>query len=134
MSEPQNESQGVCTILTKSFTDRVKILGSQNTGDFWDVGNFYRCRLQISRNFGSAILANLPTTVPVCLLNNAKSLVGMTDLKIKATFGGIGNFYCCRLQILANLSGKHFGWNGKWWCFLSKWLFEFGPESKFPHS
>ena len=28
-------------------------------------------------------------------------------------FWGIGNFYRYRLQILANLSGKHFGWNGK---------------------
>ena len=36
----------------------------------------------------------------------------MTDLKIKWILGGIGNFYRCRLQILANLSGKHFGWNG----------------------
>ena len=27
-------------------------------------------------------------------------------------FWGIGNFYYYRLQILANLSGKHFGWNG----------------------
>ena len=30
----------------------------------------------------------------------------MTDLKIKGIFGGIGNFYRYRLQILANLSGK----------------------------
>ena len=64
------------------------------------------------RNFGSVILANLPTRVPVYLLNDAKSPIGMTDLKIKRIFWGIGNFYRCRLQILANLSGKHFGWNG----------------------
>ena len=58
-----------------------------------DVGNFYRCRLQISRNFGSVILANfLPTRVPVCLLNNAKSPVGMTDLEIKRTFGALAIF------------------------------------------
>ena len=37
---------------------------------------------------------------------------GMTDLKVKRILGGIGNFYRYRLQILANLSGKHFGWNG----------------------
>ena len=79
---------------------------------FLDVGNFYRCRLQIPQNFGSEILANLPTRVPLCLLNNAKAPVGMTDFKIKRIFWGIGNFYRCRLQILANLSGKHFGWNG----------------------
>ena len=36
----------------------------------------------------------------------------MTDLKLKRVFWGIGNFYRYRLQILANLSGKHFGWNG----------------------
>ena len=89
------------------FTDRLK-----NTGDFLDVGNFYRCRLQIPQNFGSVLLANVPTRVPSCLLNNAKAPVGMTDLKIKRTFWGIGNFYRYRLQILANLSGKHFGWNG----------------------
>ena len=52
-----------------------------------DVGNFYRCRLQIPWNFGSVILANLPTRVPLCLLNNAKAPVGMTDLKIKRFFG-----------------------------------------------
>ena len=44
--------------------------------------------------------------------NNAKSPIGMTDLKNQWIFGGIGKFYCCRLQILANLSGKHFGWKG----------------------
>ena len=33
-------------------------------------------------------------------------------LKNQKDFGGIGNFYRYRLQILANLSGKHFGWNG----------------------
>ena len=81
-----------------------------------DVGNFYRCRLQIPQNFGSVILANLPTRVPLCLLNNAKAPVGMTDFKIKRIFWGIGNFYRCRLQILANLSGKHFGWNGTLLC------------------
>ena len=37
----------------------------------------------------------------------------MTDLKIKRIFWGIGNFYRYRLQNLANLSGKHFGWNGR---------------------
>ena len=42
------------------------------------------------------------------------SPIRMTDLERKPKdFGGIGNFYRCRLQILANLSGKHFGWNGK---------------------
>ena len=99
--------EGEHTIPTKIFTDRLK-----NTGDFWNVGNFYRCRLQIPRNFGSVILANLPTRDPLCLLNNAKAPVGMTDLKIKGIFWGIGNFYRYRLQILANLSGKHIGWNG----------------------
>ena len=78
-----------------------------------DVGNFHRCRLQISQNFGSVILANLPTRVLLCLLNNSKGSVGMTDLKIKRIFGGIGSLYRCRLQILANSSGKHFGWNGR---------------------
>ena len=34
-------------------------------------------------------------------------------LEKQKDFLGIGNFYRCRLQILANLSGKHFGWNGK---------------------
>ena len=72
-------------------------------------GNYHRYRLQIPRNFGSVILANLPTRVPVYLLNNAKSPVGMTDLKTKRIFGSIGNFYRYRLQILANLSGKNFG-------------------------
>ena len=81
------------TILTKIFTDRLK-----NTGDFWDVGNFYRCRLQIPRNFGSVILSNLPTRVPLCLLNNAKAPVGMTDLNIERIFWGIGNFYRYRLD------------------------------------
>ena len=33
-------------------------------------------------------------------------------LKNQKDFMGIGNFYRYRLQILANLSGKHFGWNG----------------------
>ena len=33
-------------------------------------------------------------------------------LKNQKDFLGIGNFYRYRLQILANLSGKHFGWNG----------------------
>ena len=33
-------------------------------------------------------------------------------LKNQKDFWGIGNFYRYRLQILANLSGKHFGWNG----------------------
>ena len=33
-------------------------------------------------------------------------------LKVKRILWGIGNFYRCRLQILVNLSGKHFGWNG----------------------
>ena len=85
-----------------------------------DIGNFYRYRLQIPRRyFGSVILANLPTRVPVCLLNNAKSPVGMTDLKIKRIFWGIGNFYRYRLQILANLSGEHFGWNGNGCSFFS---------------
>ena len=51
------------TILTKIFADRLK-----NTGDFWDVGNFYRCRLQIPPMFGSVILLNLPTRVSVRLL------------------------------------------------------------------
>ena len=74
------------TILTKIFTDRQKILGI-----FWDVGNFYHCRLQLPRNFGSVILANLPTRVPLCLLNNAKAPVGMTDLKNQKDFWGIGN-------------------------------------------
>ena len=41
----------------------------------------------------SVIPANLPTRVPVCLLNNAKSPVGMTDLKIKWIFWGIGKFF-----------------------------------------
>ena len=95
------------TILTKVLPTDEKILGI-----FWDVGNLYPYRLQIPRNFGSVILANLPTRVPLCLLNNAKAPVGMTDLKIKRIFWGIGNFYRYRLQILANLSGKHFGWNG----------------------
>ena len=64
--------------------------GSQvsELGIFWDVGNFYRCRLQIPRNIGSVILANLPTRVPLGLLNNAKAPVGMTDLKIKKEFLG----------------------------------------------
>ena len=78
-----------------------------------DVGNFYRYRLQIPQNFGSVILGNLPTRVPLRLLNNAKAPVGMTDFKIRRILGGIGNFYRYRLQILANLSGKHFGWNGR---------------------
>ena len=51
-----------------------------------DVGTFYRYRLLIPRNFGSVTLANLPTRVPLCLLNNAKAPVGMTDLKIKWIF------------------------------------------------
>ena len=51
-------------------------------------------------------------TESVCLLNNAKSPVGMTDLKIKRFSGGIGNFCRCRLQILVNLFGNRFGWNG----------------------
>ena len=54
-----------------------------------DVGNFYRCRLQIPRNFGSVTLGNLPTRVLVCLLNNAKSPVRMTDLKLKRIFGAL---------------------------------------------
>ena len=87
-------------------------------GCFWDVGSFYRYRLQIPRNFGLVILANLPTRILVCLLNNAKSPVGMTNVKIKRIFGDIGNFYRYRLQILANLSGKHFGWNG-----IEAWIF-----------
>ena len=66
------------------FTDPVK-----NTRDFLGLGNFYRCRLLIPRNFGSVILANLPTRVPLCLLNNAKAPVGMTDLKIKRNFGAL---------------------------------------------
>ena len=65
---------------------------TKNTGDFWDVGNFYRCRLQIRRNFGSVILANLPTRVPARLLNNAKSPVGMTDLKSNAILN-LGHWY-----------------------------------------
>ena len=33
----------------------------------------------------------------------------------------VGNFYRYRLQILANLSGKHFGWNGNsLWCGLRR--------------
>ena len=79
-------------------------------GIFRDVGSFYRYRLQTPQNFASVILANLPTRVPLCLLNNAKAPVGMTDSKIKRIFGRIGNFYRCRLQILANMSGKDFGW------------------------
>ena len=91
------------------LTDRVK-----NTGDFfWDVGNFYRCRLQIPQNFRLVILAHLPARVPVCLLNNAKSPIGMTDLKSKELFGALAICYRCRLQFLMNLSGKHFGWNGR---------------------
>ena len=78
---------------------------------FRDVGHFYRCRLQIPWNFGSVTLANLPTRVPVCLLNNARSPVGMTDLKTQRILWGIGNFYRCRLQ-MANLSGNNIGWNG----------------------
>ena len=58
-------------------------------------------------------LANLPTRVPLSLLNNAKAPVGMTDFKIKRIFWSIGNFYRYRLQILGILSGKHFGWNGR---------------------
>ena len=69
---------------------------------------FYRCRLRIPRNFGSVTLANLPTRVPACLLNNAKSPVGMTDLKSKGFFGAL----VISTVILANLSGKHFGWKG----------------------
>ena len=42
----------------QNFTDRLK-----NIGDFLDVGNFYRCRLQIPQNFGSVTRANLPTRV-----------------------------------------------------------------------
>ena len=42
----------------------------------------------------------------------------MTDLKIKRFFWSIGNFYRCRLQILANLSGKDFGWNGIYGALL----------------
>ena len=30
----------------------------------------------------------------------------------KDFLGGIGNFYCCQLHILANVSGKNFSWNG----------------------
>ena len=39
------------TVQTKIFTDGVK-----HTGDFWDVGNFYRYRLQIPQNFGLVTL------------------------------------------------------------------------------
>ena len=42
----------------------------------------------------------------------AKSPVRMTDKKILVIFWDAGNAYRCRLQILGNLSGKHFGWNG----------------------
>ena len=73
----------IITILTKFFTDRLKILWM-----FWDVGNFYRYRLQIPRNFGSVTLKNLPTRVPLCVLNIAKAPFGMADLKIKRIFLG----------------------------------------------
>ena len=53
----------------------------------------------------------------MCLLRSsdlpAKSPVRMTDSKLLDIFWDAGNFYHCRLQILGNLSGKHFGWNGK---------------------
>ena len=70
----------------KFFTDRLK----KYWGFFWDVGNFYRCRLQIPRNFGSVICRQ---GSPLCLLNNAKAPIGMTDLKIKRIFWGIGFFF-----------------------------------------
>ena len=70
------------SILTKIFTDRAKSIG-----DFLDVGDYCRYRLQIPQKFGSVILANLPTRGLVCLLNNAKSPVGMTDLKSKGFLG-----------------------------------------------
>ena len=43
----------------------------------------------------------------------AKSPVRMTDYEILGIFLDAGNFYRCRLQILGDLSGKYFGWNGK---------------------
>ena len=47
------------------------------------------------------------------MLNNAKAPVGNDRLKNqKGFFGALVIFYRCRLQILANLFGKHFGWNG----------------------
>ena len=38
----------------------------------------------------------------------AKSPVRMTDSKILGIWGDAGNFYRYRLEILGNLSGKHF--------------------------
>ena len=63
-----------------NFTHRLK-----NIGDFWDVGNFYRCRLQILGNLGLVILPHLPTRV-FCVSSEssdllAKSPVTMTDFK-----------------------------------------------------
>ena len=45
-------------ILTKMFTDRLKILA------FLVVGNLYRCRLPIPLIFGSVSLPNLPIQGP----------------------------------------------------------------------
>ena len=102
------------TILTKIFTDRPKILGF-----FLDVGNFYRCRLQIPQNFGLVSLANLPTRVPSCLLNNAKAPVGMTDLKSKGILGALVIFTVadfkfwriCLVNISAGMVKRAVPWN-----------------------
>ena len=96
-SGPKTVSRRTCMTYHSDqifYRRSEKILGS-----FWVVGNFYRCRLQIPRNFGSVTLAKLPTRIPVCLLNNAKSPVEMTDLKSKGFLGALVIFYRCRLQI-----------------------------------
>ena len=51
-------------------------------------------------------------------------------LKNQKNFGGIGDFYHCRLQILVNLSGKPFGWNDFFSSFCLV-FFHFFPEFSF---
>ena len=74
------------TILTKVFADRVK-----NTGDCLGCRSFLPLPTK-SSEFQIGNSGNLPTRVRVCVLNNAKSPIGMIDLKLKRVVWGIGSF------------------------------------------
>ena len=71
-------------------------LPTSNSSDFW-IGNFAKFT---DKGFCVSIASG-------DLL--AKSPVRMTDSKYWGFFGDAGNLCSYRLQIQANLSGKHFG-------------------------
>ena len=89
------------TILTKRFTDRVK-----NTGDFLGCRYFVPLPTSNSSEFRIGHSDKLADKGPCMSAEQCQVSRRNDRLENQKDLGGIGNFYRCRLQILANLSGR----------------------------